>query len=323
MISFIAVQAQSVHEYAGAFLNTLSPELKKEALYLLKDDERMNMNFVPIARKGPSFHDFNADQKQAAMELLRVSLSKTGYQKSMDIMALESVLKEIENDRFKWPDGRSGRDPLDYHICIFGDPFSGEYWGWRFEGHHLSLNFTLKDGLIRSATPSFWGSNPGYYEDNGVTKAALKMETELGFMLINLLDNDQMSVARFSEESPDEIITSNKREASPLSPRGIAVKNLSAVQKRAFDNLLHTYIKNYSENYSKKYLEELQSDELYFAWAGSLKPGGAHYYRIQGTRLLIEYANVQNNANHVHCTVRDLANDYGRDLLREHYESDH
>ncbi len=144
MISFIAVQAQSVHEYAGAFLNTLSPELKKEAVYLLKDDERMNMNFVPIARKGPSFHDFDADQKKAAMELLRVSLSKVGYQKSMDIMALESVLKEIENDRFKWPDGRSGRDPLDYHICIFGDPFSGA---------HLSPSSTLNI-LGLSVTPS-------------------------------------------------------------------------------------------------------------------------------------------------------------------------
>ena len=219
ILSSVALPAQSVHEYAGKFLDILSPELKDEAIYLMKDDERMNMNFVPIKRKGPSFNDFNEEQKKAAMDLLRVSLSKTGSQKSVEIMALESVLKEIENDRFKWPDGRSGRDPLDYHLCIFGDPFSGEYWGWRFEGHHLSLNFTLRAGLMRAVTPSFWGSNPGRYEDNGVTKAALNMETEFGFILVNLLDNTQLSVALFSEESPSEIITLNNRECVSVSPR--------------------------------------------------------------------------------------------------------
>ena len=123
--------AQDISTQATAFLSTLSPELKKRAYFPLNDEERFNMNFVPIARKGPTFHDFDQEQKQAALRLLRASLSEEGYSKATGIMELEKVLIILENNRLK-ADGTPFRDPLDYHFCIFGNPSQDVNWGLAF-----------------------------------------------------------------------------------------------------------------------------------------------------------------------------------------------
>ena len=217
---FASAPAQDLSTKANAFVSTLGPELKAQALFPLKGDERFNMNFVPMERKGPTFRDFNEQQKSAALALLRASISEQGYQKVDDIRELEKILIIIEKQA---PDSRR-RDPLNYHFCIFGTPAGNQAWGWRFEGHHISLNFASAGGKIVASTPSFFGSNPGIVPDEtGVQqgKQALKLESNLGLALVNALNADQLKVARFSEETPAEIFASNNRKAIALEPRGI------------------------------------------------------------------------------------------------------
>jgi len=321
---FIAVaQKSAMLKNAHTFMGTLTPELKSRAQYPFDDAERFNWNFVPIKRNGLTFYDFTDKQREAATVLLKSSLSEQGYKKAMAIVNLENILKVIEK---RAPESRE-RDPLNYHFTFFGDSAEGKPWAWRFEGHHVALNFTSIGGEIVSSTPSFFGSNPGIVKE-GESKGleVLKQETKLGFELINALNPEQRSIAIFSEKAPEEIISGNKRKAVPLTPDGISFKELNKQQQTLFLKLLDEYVKNYAFGFSKKLMEKIKNagmDNLHFAWAGSLTPGVANYYRIQGPMLLIEYDNTQNNANHVHTTVRDLKDDFAEDILREHYEREH
>jgi Protein of unknown function (DUF3500) len=315
--------AQDLSKKAIDFLATLSPDLKAQAVFPLKHEERFNFNFVPLVRKGPTFRDFNDKQKAAAMELLKASLSEQGFNKAMDIIELEKALIIIEKQA---PDSRY-RDPLNYHFCIFGTPTPDKEWGWRFEGHHVSVNFVSTEGKIVSSTPSFFGSNPGIVgieEQKG--KQALKLESDLALMLVNALSEEQLKTARFAEEAPKEIITGNSLKVANIEPRGISFKSMNNDQKKIFLQLLDVFVKNYQLGFSKTLMEKIKKaglDNLSFAWAGGLQYGVPHYYRIQGPMLLIEYDNIQNNANHVHTSVRDLTNDFAEDILREHYLSAH
>ncbi len=315
--------AQDLSQKAKDFLATLSPELKLQAVFPLKHEERFNFNFVPLKRKGPTFRDFNATQKTAALELLKASLSAQGFKKATDIIELEKALIIIEKQA---PDSRY-RDPLNYHFCIFGTPSADKAWGWKFEGHHISVNFVSNEGRIVSSTPSFFGSNPGIVNiEDQKGKQALKLESELALLLVNALSEEQLKTARVSEEAPKEIITGNSRKASNIEPRGISFNALDNDQKKTFLQLLDVFVKNYELGFSKTLMEKIKKagmDNLSFAWAGGLKYGVPHYYRIQGPMLLIEYDNIQNNANHVHTSVRDLTNDFAEDILREHYLSEH
>lgn len=320
IMATLPANGQDLAKKANAFLNTLSTELRAQAQFKMEDAERFNWNFVPIKRNGPSFRDFNEKQKNAAISLLRASLSDEGYQKASGIMELENVLKVLE----KRAPADNFRDPLNYHISIFGNPSPTAEWGWRFEGHHISLNFSSTQGVLMSSTPSFFGSNPGLV-NSGDKKGTqiLKKEMELGFLLLNSLDDVQLKKTRFADKAPSEIITGNSRKASLLSPSGIEFGELSAAQKKIFTQLLDVYIRNYTSEFSEKLLAKIKAagmDDLHFAWAGSLKPGSGHYYRIQGKALLIEYDNTQNNSNHVHTAVRDLTNDFGEDVLKGHYQ---
>lgn len=324
---FGTIKAQELHKLAQEFLTSLSPELREKALFEIKDPERYNFNYVPLERQGPTFHDFDAQQKERATKLLRASVSEKGFQKATEIMQLEAVLAVLENNSRKKPDGSPVRDPLDYHFCIFGKPEADKFWGWRFEGHHLSLNFVASEDEIVASTPSFMGSNPGIVPEGPQKgKEVLQKETELGFTLINALDQKQFSKAKFSEVAPMEIFTSNQREVTTLEPPGIPYSDLTKEQKAIFHDLLELYLNNYEARFSKSLktkIEKAGTENLSFAWAGSVKPGAGHYYRIQGPTILIEYDNTQNNANHVHTVVRDLTNDFGEDVLKRHYDSDH
>ncbi len=320
---FVHAQKNVVVTNTQNFLGTLSPELKSRVQYSFDDTERFNWNFVPIKRSGLTFYDFSNKQRDAAMALLKSSLSEQGYQKATGIINLENILKVVEK---RGPDDHF-RDPMNYHFWVFGTPDAKKPWAWRFEGHHVSLNFALLNGEIVSSTPSFFGSNPGIVKE-GESKGleVLKQETKLGFELINLLNPDQRTIAIFSEKAPAEIISGNSRKAEPLTPEGISFKKLNKEQQTLFLKLLDEYVKNYAFGFSKKLMEKIKNagmENLHFAWAGSLTPGVANYYRIQGPMLLIEYDNTQNNANHVHTTIRDLTDDFAEDILREHYAKEH
>jgi hypothetical protein len=322
-LTFSVYSQTQIITAANTFIGTLDNKLKTKAQYSYEDSERSNWWFVPRARNGVSFHDLNEQQRQAAIVLMKASLSDQGYTKASAITSLETVLRGVENRSAD----DSYRDPLNYYFTFFGTPSADKPWGWRIEGHHLSLNFTSVNGLIESSTPSFMGSNPAIVPSGPEKgKQILKLETELGFQLVNSLNEDQLKVARFSETALPEIVSSNSRKAEHLEPKGIAYSTLTADQKKAFMQLLDVFVKNYQLGFSSKLMEKIRRagiDNLSFGWAGSLKPGAGHYYRIQGPMLLIEYDNTQTNANHVHTVVRDLTNDFAEDILKEHYKKEH
>lgn len=321
------LEAQDLTQKAKDFLTSLEPELKSRTLFTLDNPERYNMNYVPIDRKGPTFHDFDEKQKQLALALLKASLSEQGFQKTSQIMKLENVLRVIEKNKRLKADGNPVRDPLDYHFCIFGNPSESDYWGWRFEGHHISLNFTSTSGAIISSTPSFMGTNPAVVQQKGFeSQEVLKAEAALGFQLVNALTESQKQIAVISKEAPSDIITGTDRKVQHIEPKGLYYQDLSDDQKGLFRKLLDVYIGNYEREFAKELRAKIEKSGLEnfsFAWAGSLEPGKGHYYRVQGPMLLIEYDNTQNNANHAHAVVRDFTNDYAEDILKEHYQKHH
>jgi hypothetical protein len=308
---------------AKKFLSSLDASVKKKLMFGYNDNERYNWNFVPTSRKGASMHDLNDTQKKSLEELLSVFLSEQGYKKAGGVMSLEAILREVEGRE----ESDGYRDPKKYFVTFFGEPEMNSLWGWRFEGHHLSLNFTYFNGVVEASTPSFMGSNPAVVP-SGSHKGheLLKEETEFGFAFVQMLSAEQLKVAVFSQNALPEIVTGNDREAKLLEPGGISYKELNGDQQKAFIKLLNVFVKNYELGFSSKLWEKIQKagvDNLTLAWAGSTTPGSGTYYRIQGPMLQIEYDNTQTRANHVHTAVRDLTNDFAGDVLKEHYKKDH
>ncbi|MEX1239375.1 MAG: DUF3500 domain-containing protein [Cyclobacteriaceae bacterium] len=323
LVQFTQAQSQLIVSKANDFLNSLDETQSAKARYPYEDDERFNWHFVPRERNGIPFKELNEKQRQAALSLLKTCVSEQGYQKANNIMALDNILREVESR----PANDTYRDPLNYSITVFGDPNISNIWGWRLEGHHISLNFSSASGEIVSSTPTFWGSNPAVVRTGRETgKQVLKQETDLGFTLVNSLSTAQLKVAVVSQKAPADIITGNNRKAELQEPKGLDYTDMSDPQKKLLMQLLNVYVKNYQLGFSKRLMDKIAKagiENLSFAWAGSLQPGAGHYYRIQGPMLLIEYDNTQNNANHVHTVVRDLTSDFAEDILREHYQKDH
>lgn len=308
---------------AKNFLASLDAKTKEKMMFGYNDNERYNWNFVPTSRKGASMHDLNDQQKKNLEDLLVVFLSEQGYQKATGVMSLEAILREVEGRK----EGDAYRDPKKYFVSFFGEPADRSLWGWRLEGHHLSLNFTYFNGVVEASTPSFMGANPAIVP-SGARKGhqLLKDETELAFAFIKTLTPEQLKVAVFSSTALPEIVTGNDREAKVIEPRGIFYKDLKEDQQKAFIKLLNVFVKNYELGFSSKLWEKIQKagvDNLSFAWAGATTPGNGTYYRIQGPTLQIEYDNTQTNANHVHTAVRDLTNDFAGDVLKQHHQKEH
>jgi hypothetical protein len=306
---------------AKTFLGSLNAEQKKQATYPLTDAERENWNFVPIARNGLSFKNTSTQVQALGIALLRTGLSHTGVAKSQAIMQLELFLKEQEKDTV----GR--RDPTNYLVTIFGEPAADKSWGWRFEGHHLSINFTIVDGKHVFFVPSFMGTNPAEVRQ-GPRKGerVLAEEEDLGLALINSLDDAQRKIAIFAPEALKEIVTTNKKRVDPLSPEGIAAHRLTAPQREKLFGLVKVYLHRARPELADEAFGKISAaglDKITFAWAGGLDRSKQTYYRIQGPTFLIEFDNSQGNGNHIHTTVRDFKGDFGHDLLREHYAKAH
>jgi hypothetical protein len=238
------------------------------------------------------------------------------------VMQLEFVLKELEKDT---PPGR--RDATNYFVTIFGEPSADQSWGWRFEGHHLSFNFTVVDGQHVFFAPSFIGTNPAEVRSGPRQgERVLAEEEDLGLALINSLNDAQKKTAIFAEKGLTEIVTTNKKRVDPLSPTGIPASQLNPAQREQLVALVRAYANRYHPLLAEEKMAEITQagvDKIAFAWAGSLKRGEAAYYRIQGPTFLIEFDNAQNNANHIHSTFRDFKGDFGHDLLAEHYAKEH
>jgi hypothetical protein len=304
------------------FLSSLSESQKKAALFEFKTEERQNFNFVPMARKGLIFKDMNEAQRQFCLELVKTGLSEKGYFQATGIMSNEDILSDLEGRQR----GNDYRNPEHYYLAIFGDPAADEPWGWRFEGHHLSLNYTSVGDKL-AVTPNFMGANPARVPSGEFAGGRLlPHEEDLARRFMLSLDEAQQRVALISRTAFPEIITGNQRVAALGKKEGIPYTALLEDQQELLDMLVRVYLtKMKTEVADAKWITIQREglDNVYFAWAGGLQPGEGHYYRIHGKSFLIEYDNTQNNANHIHTVWRDFNGDFGRDLLQEHYRHSH
>lgn len=315
----------ATREMAAAANNlwaALTLEQQKQAGFEFADDERYNFHFVPRDRKGLPWGQMTTTQRHLAHAMLSTGLSQRGFAQAMTIMSLEEILAGIEQG--KGPK----RDPELYYFTVFGKPDAEQgTWGWRVEGHHLALNFTVVNGRGIAGAPAFLGANPGEVRD-GPRKGLriLAAEEDMGFQLIGMLDDAQRKLAVIDAKAPDEIITGASRKAEPGEPKGIAASDLKPEQAILLRSLVHLYAHRLREEVAHDELASIDEagwDKVRFAWAGATDPGAGHYYRIHGPTFLIEFDNIQNNANHPHTVWRDLTGDFGEDLLRQHYEKDH
>ncbi|MCP5542005.1 MAG: DUF3500 domain-containing protein [Akkermansiaceae bacterium] len=315
-----------VAEMAAAatnFLSALDEDQRAKATYQIDSPERTDWHYIPKPfegegmRNGLTIRDMRQEQRALAFALLNTGLSDTGFMKATTIMSLERVLWELENHSEK-------RSPEMYYVSIYGEPGS-KAWGWSVEGHHLSINFTIADGKLVSATPNFLATNPGEVLE-GPRKGlrVLGEEEDLGRSLVKSFDDAQRQAAVIDAKAPKDILTEATQKAESLGDAGLSFAKMNESQQKAVRDLVDLYVHRIRPEFAEADLKKIDSagyDKIVFAWAGGLEKGEGHYYRVQGPTFILEYCNTQNNANHVHAVWRDFNGDFGRDILGEHLAS--
>lgn len=309
---------QQLMASTNALLGSLSADQRGKALFPFNSDERLNWHYVPKERLGLPLKSMDQKQKDLALAVLKTLLSQQGFETVETIRSLEDVLKVLE--------GGKGpvRDPELYFISIFGEPSEKENWGIRFEGHHLSLHWTMVDGKIISTFPQFLGANPADVKD-GPRKGtrALGVEEDLGRALVKSLDDKQRAEGVLQQEVPADIITAASREAAIDGNLGLSYAAMNADQQGILISLIQALANVQRPELAEQRLARLRDaglDKIKFAWIGGMEKGEKHYYRIQGPTFVIEYDNTQNNANHIHVVWRDFKGDFGQDVLLDHYK---
>lgn len=301
---------------ARAFLAALEPGQRALAHLPFNSEERLNWHFVPRARQGLSFKQMRASEQEAALALVRSSLSDGGFATVETIRRLEDVLLAIERS--------SIRDRDLYFVTVFGEPSPASVWGWRYEGHHVSLNWTVVDGRVAGSTPQFLGANPAEVAEGPMrgTRAVAAQE-DLARALVKSLTGPQRARGVLGDEAPPDILTGASRQASAQDDRGIAYGSLDPQQQGLLLSLIQAYAAVQPPAVAAERLARVRAGlaGVRFAWMGGLEKGQGHYYRIQGPAFLVEYDNTQNHANHVHSVWREFKGDWGADELAEHYRT--
>jgi hypothetical protein len=336
---------------AMGFMENLSVEQRARATFPFDaEGERRDWDFVPKqGRNGLPLKDMDYRQQQLAHFLITAGLSVPGYAKVVTIMGFESVLRELQKDRM----GLSAADfrsPGLYFVSIFGRPNNDETWGWRVVGHHVSLNYTVVEGKYLAPTPCLLGAEPAEY---GVFHP-LKEDETLGFELLFALSDAQRQravihdvappnfvtrvVPRIGQEELPEVyelgfdnyrISEHDRDVLKYvrnAPKGLPAAAMDDAQRAKLTAIIQCFVGRMPDEVAAKHLEKVQQaglDNFAFAWAGGQEPGTPHYFRIQGPAFLIELENAQSGGNHVHAVWRDPDNDFGHDLLLQHYQVDH
>jgi hypothetical protein len=353
-------------EAASNFVVSLSSDQRAKAAFDFAEEERARWYYTPTERGGLPLAEMDRRQQRLAHRLIAAGLSPAGYVTASTIMGLETTLDALEE--WTWP-GR-GRDPMLYYLSVFGEISPRQPWGWRFEGHHISLNYTIVGGQIVSPTPTFFGANPAEVRLNnaGVLRPLAAVE-DVARELLRSLSKEQRAIAVISPAAPSDIVTANRPKveegALPLPsemlsghpvtnvgkerfegrqrelglteeyldrlrftrvPKGLSAQEMAESQREMLLVLIRQYIDRMPERIAEIEIEKLQRQGLggvHFAWAGGLESRQPHYYRLQGSRFLVEYDNTQNDANHIHSVWRDPTNDFGAHLLTQHYALSH
>ena len=304
---------------ARAYLASLTPDQLKRAVIPFSNDERSNWHYIPLDnRKGVALREMTPAQKHLADALLSAGLSQQGVIKAHTIMSLEDILKASEKG--KGPE----RDPEKYFVTVFGEPSEQGTWGYRFEGHHVSLNFAVVNGRVASS-PNFFGANPAEVKEGPrAGLRALKYEEDIAREFVQSLGPEQRAIAIVDKTAYKEIITSDSRKAALAGrPNGVPFSKMTPKQKDILTRLVTEYAANFPEPIAQMRLEQYRKTQnnLFFAWSGGIEKTDPHYYRIQTPAFLIEYDKTQDNANHIHSVWRDFDGDFGADLLAQHYQN--
>ena len=325
VVAIRALASTPVEEMAGAansLLAAMNDDQRAKTSFAWSDEERFNWHFIPKDRKGITLKELTPPQRHLAYGLLNSGLSQRGFIKATTIMSLEQILQEMEGPNRKFP-----RDPELYHVSIFGKPDSKGTWGWRIEGHHCSINFTIANGTVAAWSPSMFGTNPG--EVRTGPRAGLRVlgqEEDLGRQLVKSLNAEQRKKAVLDTKAPDDILTAASRKASFAEFKGLKLSEMTSEQVKLAEALLSEYTGRARAEIAgpelKRHLGAGKS-KIYFAWMGGLEKGERHYYRIHGPTFVAENDNTHNDANHVHAAFRDFTNDFGLDALGDHVKKEH
>ena len=312
--------AAGMTKAAKRFVESLSGDQRDKTIYEYMDGERIFWYYPPVNRHGIPLRDMDDDQRQLAYSLMETGLTDRSFDQAKLIIEHESVLGPLEKEA-----GVTSfvRDPDLYYWTVFGDPGSDkEPWGWRVEGHHISLNFSLWGDKFLSMTPFFFGANPAEVR-RGPKKGLriLDQREDLAFELMNSLDKGQSSKATIYGEAPYDILTYNASRVSLPPEEGLPASKMNDTQKDILRNLVNVYVNQVRTDMAQEKLQRLEEegfDGLHWAWGGPVEEGREHYYRIHGGNFVVEFDNRQNGANHIHSVWRDVENDFANDVLREH-----
>jgi len=305
---------------ARTFLSTLNDRERDVASFPFDDPERTRWAYVPQKRAGIPLRAMNSDQREAAFGVLSTGLSERGTRLAHGIIELEGILRELEGMVTRvlgW------RDPELYYLALFVGPDGTHPRGWRFEGHHLSVNVTDLGPHGQIVAPLFMGANPARVPSG--PREGLRLlaaEEDLAFELLHMLDPPQRARATISAQTFGDIVTGNDPAVKPLAFAGLPAGEMTTDQQRQLRRLLEVYAGRMADSSARRQLQRINDagfDRVHFAWAGAHQPRQPHYYRIHGPTVLVEYDNSQGSANHIHTVWRDLENDFGGDLLRRHY----
>jgi hypothetical protein len=326
-IKATGVTTKPVREAAEKFLAGLTPEQRASASFTADDEQWRQWNNVHrAARQGVSFKEMSGAQRDLAYGLLRASLSARGLDNARNIMRLNETVAELTK-RFE------EYGEFLYWLAIMGEPSATKPWGWQLEGHHLIVNyFVLGDQVVM--TPAFWGSEPviaeaGKYAGTKV----LQEEQALGEALMASLTPEQRAKATIAlDKVRNDAQAQAFRDNLVLPYAGVPASAMTDEQKHKLLDVIGIYVGNMQDGHARVKMEEVRKhlDRTHFAWIGASGPDAVFYYRIHSPVILIEFDHQTPVALsgprvpgriHVHSVVRTPnGNDYGKDLLRQHYE---
>jgi len=324
------VSTAPVVQAAERFLEALTTEQRRKTRFGENDSEwRKWANQHIYARQGVSFDEMSQPQREAANAMLAASLSAKGLSLTRDIMRLNETLGELNGRNFvEYGEGK-------YWISVMGEPSVTEPWGWQLDGHHLNVNyFVLGDQVVM--TPAFWGSEPAVATSGKYAGSAiLQDEQGRGLDMVRALTDRQRANAILeTSKRGNNILAQAFSDNLVLDYAGVRVSSFSTAQKQRLLALIQLYVGNMREGHARVRMSEVETrlDDTYFAWIGGTENNSVYYYRIHSPVILIEFdhetpVGLQHlyppgvpYREHIHSVVRTPnGNDYGKDLLRQHY----
>ena len=312
--------ASSMSDAAHAWLDSLNSEQRSKATFHYMDGERIFWYYPPLNRHGLPLRDMDGNQRNLALSLLATGLTDETNQQANLIIEHEEVLGPLEAEagHVTWP-----RDPELYYWTVFGDPTGSDPWGWRAEGHHLSVHYSVWGDQILAVTPFFLGANPAEVRKGPkLGQRILGQREDLAIELMASLDAGQRGKAIIHDNAPWDILGYNSSKQAIHNDEGLAARDLNGTQKEMLMTLISEYVGGVPEPVAADRMARIRDtglDDYRLVWAGALDRSRDHYYRIHGGQFIVEFDNIQNGANHIHSVWRDVENDFAQDVLRDHH----